>query len=220
MSSAVDQARLSRISFWLDAEWSAGYHNGAELWRRFRARLWGESAGRGGVGGTAPASRTCGTGSGARGAACPGAQPADAEPTRSAHERRMRLLSRASRGACRYWCRLATWSSASLGWSATVIPDALPFWIRNAAGSVLASFAKGVAADRHAIAAALTQPSSNGRTEGQSHQAETRAGADVRPRQTRSPTRPPYRSNVTADCTKNEPEPLIHADPGSRLRAV
>ncbi len=46
-------------------------------------------------------------------------------------------------------------------------PDALPSWITDAAGSVLASFGKGIVADQAAVAAALTQPWSNGQTEGQ-----------------------------------------------------
>jgi hypothetical protein len=44
-------------------------------------------------------------------------------------------------------------------------PDALPAWITDAAGSVLASFGKGIVADQ--VLAALTQPWSNGLTEGQ-----------------------------------------------------
>jgi transposase len=46
-------------------------------------------------------------------------------------------------------------------------PDALPAWITDAAGSVLASFGKGIVADQAAVLAALTQPWSNGQTEGQ-----------------------------------------------------
>jgi transposase len=46
-------------------------------------------------------------------------------------------------------------------------PDALPTWIADAAGSVLASFGKGIVADRAAVTAAMTQPWSNGQTEGQ-----------------------------------------------------
>jgi len=46
-------------------------------------------------------------------------------------------------------------------------PDALPAWITDAAGSVLASFGKGIVADQAAVVAALTQPWSNGQTEGQ-----------------------------------------------------
>lgn len=45
-------------------------------------------------------------------------------------------------------------------------PDALTPWITEAAGGVLASFAKGPNADYAAVAAALTEPWSNGQTEG------------------------------------------------------
>ena len=41
-------------------------------------------------------------------------------------------------------------------------PDALPAWITDSAGSVLASFGKGIVADQAAVLAALTQPWSNG----------------------------------------------------------
>ena len=46
-------------------------------------------------------------------------------------------------------------------------PDALPAWIADVAGSVLASFGKGIVADHSAVIAAMTQPWSNGQTEGQ-----------------------------------------------------
>ncbi len=46
-------------------------------------------------------------------------------------------------------------------------PDMLPIWITDATGSVLSSFGKGIAADQAAVAAALTEPWSNGQTEGQ-----------------------------------------------------
>jgi transposase len=46
-------------------------------------------------------------------------------------------------------------------------PAALPAWITDAASSVLASFGKGIVADRSAVAAAMSQPWSNGQTEGQ-----------------------------------------------------
>jgi transposase len=38
----------------------------------------------------------------------------------------------------------------------------LETWIGNAAGSLLASFAKGIVADQKAIAAAIVEPWSNG----------------------------------------------------------
>jgi len=46
-------------------------------------------------------------------------------------------------------------------------PGALPGWIADAANSVLASFGKGIAADQAVVTAAMTQPWSNGQTEGQ-----------------------------------------------------
>jgi len=45
--------------------------------------------------------------------------------------------------------------------------SAFEAWLSDAAGSLLASFATGTIADQRAIAAAITQPWSNGRTEGQ-----------------------------------------------------
>jgi len=46
-------------------------------------------------------------------------------------------------------------------------PDPLPAWVRDAAGGVLASFGRGIAADEAVVTAAMTQPWSNGQTEGQ-----------------------------------------------------
>jgi transposase len=44
--------------------------------------------------------------------------------------------------------------------------NALGPWMTDAANSLLASFAKGIAADRAAVAAAIIKPWSNGQTEG------------------------------------------------------
>jgi transposase len=41
-------------------------------------------------------------------------------------------------------------------------PADLPAWITDTANSVLASFGKGIVTDRAAVAAAMTQPWSNG----------------------------------------------------------
>ncbi len=46
-------------------------------------------------------------------------------------------------------------------------PAALPCWITDTAGSALVSLGKGIVADQAAVTAALTQPWSNGQTEGQ-----------------------------------------------------
>ena len=43
---------------------------------------------------------------------------------------------------------------------------ALEAWIRDATGSLLASFARGIIADKQAVAAAIVEPWSNGQTEG------------------------------------------------------
>ena len=43
----------------------------------------------------------------------------------------------------------------------------LDAWLADAANSLLSSFATGIAADREAVAAAITEPWSNGQTEGQ-----------------------------------------------------
>lgn len=40
-------------------------------------------------------------------------------------------------------------------------------WLQEANASLLAPFAKGLSADKHAVLAALTEPCSNGQTEGQ-----------------------------------------------------
>jgi transposase len=45
--------------------------------------------------------------------------------------------------------------------------SALETWLRDATGTLLASFAKGIVADQKAIAAAIVEPWSNGQTEGQ-----------------------------------------------------
>lgn len=40
-------------------------------------------------------------------------------------------------------------------------------WLRDAVGSLLASLARGLNADKHAVLGALREPWSNGQTEGQ-----------------------------------------------------
>jgi len=153
---------------WLDAEWAAGCRNGAELWRRlqttagFRGSLrvvaeWATRRRR--------------------------AESAGCERLRKPPPTRMlsRLLlserdhltkgdaitvARIERGV------LALVSARHLverfhGMVRERDPASLPIWISDAAGSVLASFGKGIVTDRAAVAAAMTQPWSNGQTEGQ-----------------------------------------------------
>ena len=45
--------------------------------------------------------------------------------------------------------------------------DDLENWLSEAEGSLLASLARGLSGDRHAVPAALREPWSNGQTEGQ-----------------------------------------------------
>ena len=45
--------------------------------------------------------------------------------------------------------------------------DALATWVTDASASLLASFGKGIIAELAAVKAALTEPWSNGQTEGQ-----------------------------------------------------
>jgi hypothetical protein len=89
-------------------------------WRRAVAaasghRLQRESASCRGVGDAAATCRGCRARNAAQGAARPGAQSLD-------HLTKEDAITVASieRGV-RYWCRPATWSSASIGWYATVI---------------------------------------------------------------------------------------------------
>ena len=44
--------------------------------------------------------------------------------------------------------------------------NALEPWIKDAANSLMASFARGITADQRAVAAAIVEPWSNGQTEG------------------------------------------------------
>lgn len=92
-------------------------------------------------------------------------------------------------------------------------PAALPAWISAVAGSVLASFGKGIVADQAAITAAMTEPWFNGQTEGPitklklvNRQMYGRAKLDLLRARLLNLT-------IRADCTESESEPLFHADP-------
>jgi transposase len=152
---------------WLDTEWSAGCRNGAELWRRlqttgFRGSLrvvteWASRRRR--------------------------AERAGRETLRKIPP--ARLLSRLMLSERDQLTREDAITVASIERGVPVLvparciverfhkmvrdrdPDALPAWIADARGSVLASFGKGIVADQSAVAAAMTEPWSNGQTEGQ-----------------------------------------------------
>jgi transposase len=161
------QSSLERHFPWLDAQWSSGCRNGADLWRRlkeqgFRGPLrvvaeWATRRRR--------------------------AEKADAEnlqriPSSRAIARLMTIgrnnLSRAetvSISAIETGVpRLVEAREAITAFQAMVRnkTDAdLAKWIAEARGSLAASFASGVAKDEAAVRAAITLPWSNGQTEGQ-----------------------------------------------------
>ena len=151
----------------LRAEWDAGRRNGAELWRRLCAAGY-----RGGlrvVTEWATRQRR--------------SETADVQLTRRAPP--ARLLSRLMTAQRE---QLAKTDAVTLAAIETGVPalaiardlmarfhnmlrardiGALPHWLAEAANGMLASFAKGIAADLPAVKAALTEPWSNGQTEGQ-----------------------------------------------------
>jgi transposase len=152
---------------WLDAEWAAGCRNGAELWRRLRSsgfrgslrvvaewttrRRRSENAGRETLRKVPPA-RVLGR------LMLNERDHLTKEDaiTVATIERAVPILVSARDLVERFHRMLRDRD-----------PDALSLWITDAASSVLASFGKGIAADQSAVAAALTQPWSNGQTEGQ-----------------------------------------------------
>jgi transposase len=152
---------------WLDAEWAAGCRNGAELWRRLRS-------------------------SGFRGSMRVVAEWATRRRRSERIDRETlrrvppaRVLGRLMLSLRDHLTKEDAITVATIERGVPILvsardlverfhrmvrdrdPDALPSWITDAAGSVLASFCKGIVADQAAVAAALTQPWSNGQTEGQ-----------------------------------------------------
>jgi transposase len=153
---------------WLDTEWSAGCRNGAELWRRLQT--------------------TAGFRGSLRVVAEWATRRRRAESTGCERLRKpppARMLSRLllserdhlTKGDAITVARIERGVPALVtardlverfhGMVRERDPAGLPIWISDAAGSVLASFGKGIVGDRGAVAAAMTQPWSNGQTEGQ-----------------------------------------------------
>ena len=152
---------------WLDAEWSAGCRNGAELWRRLRAigfrgslrvvaewatrRRRAERAGRETLRKVPPARMLSRLMLSQR-----DQLTKEDAITVAIIERGVPILVTARELVERFHRMIRDRD-----------PDALTAWITDAASGVLASFAKGLTADHAAVAAALTEPWSNGQTEGQ-----------------------------------------------------
>lgn len=169
----VLRSRESSLDRWverLEAEWRAGCHNGAELWRRLRDAGFG--------GGlrvvTEWATRR------RRSAACPdraGLAPIVAPSSRivarlltserdcrSVEALRIRV---AVEGTCPTLVTARNLLDRFQAMVASGKPDDFAPWLAAATDSEMAPFASGIAADRAAVLAAITEPWSNGQTEGQ-----------------------------------------------------
>jgi transposase len=160
--------RASSLDPWLDrlaAEWGGGCRNGAELWRRLRGRGF-------------PGSLRVVTEWATRRQRD---EAADAPPRCPAPRALARLLTTARDRLTRAEALIAAIAERAAPEivAARDLVDAfhalirkrdgadLDTWIGSALVSPIANFARGVAADRAAIAAAIEQPWSIGQTEGQ-----------------------------------------------------
>lgn len=151
---------------WLDAQWAAGARNGAALWRRlsaqgFRGSLrvvteWATRRRRaekaGDALGRAPAARTI-------------ARLMTAGPERLSRSEAITVA--AIEGGVPTLVEAQEIVAAFQAMVRTRSLDALEPWLERAGSSLVASFARGVAKDKAAVAAAITSPWSNGQTEGQ-----------------------------------------------------
>ncbi len=165
----VFRSRAGSLAPWLaplEAAWSGGCRNGAELWRRLRARGFGGSLRV--VGEWATRRRRSERADGA----VTGRSPPARSIARAMLARRDRLTRAEAVMVTAIEDALPALSAAR---SLTDrfhrmvrdrTPDALPGWIAEAQASMLAPFGCGIAADRCAIEAALSEPWSNGPTEG------------------------------------------------------
>ncbi len=151
----------------LDAEWGAGCRNGAELWRRLKGagfrgslRVVGEWATRRRRSERAP------DGS-------PRLVPAARRIARLMTGERDRLSKAEAITVALIEARVPRLAQARTMMERfqAMIRErdraALEPWLADAGQSLVASFASGIGKDRHAVAAALTEPWSNGQTEGQ-----------------------------------------------------
>ena len=169
----------------LDAEWAAGCRNGRELWRRLGASGFGGSLRVVGewaelARGHAQRSWVGWTAEGTRRRRCE--QAPDHTPRRVPSARALARLLTAERDHLSRMDAIlvatveaevpavAEARSAMLRFQSMIrdrrAPD-LDAWISDARATLIASFAAGITRDRPAVAAALTQPWSNGQTEGQ-----------------------------------------------------
>jgi transposase len=172
----VFRARQNSLTPWLprlERDWADGYRNATELWRRLRASGFGgslrvvgewatrqrraESAVLSGSGKCPPARRLAQLMTSARDQlskvdAVVVAQVEAALPT----------LALTRRLVDRFIAMVRNGTEGDLA-----------AWLKEAATSEIASFARGLASDQAAVVAALTEPWSNGQTEGQINRLKT-----------------------------------------------
>ena len=165
----VFRSRTSSLDPWLmrlEAMWEAGCRNAAELWRNLRNEGFGgclrivtEWATRrrrseqpdGGAAGQVPPARTI-----VRTMLADRDRLARAEAVMVATIEAAVPALAAGRVLVERFHRMVRART----------PDALPTWITDASDSLVASFGRGIADDQAAVRAALTEPWSNGATEG------------------------------------------------------
>jgi transposase len=166
----VFRSRASSLAPWLvplEAAWSGGCRNGAELWRRMRAQGFGGSLRV--VGEWATRRR--------RSERADGAITGRPPPARSIARAMLVNRDRLTRSEATMVATIETALPALSAARGLVdrfhrmvrarTPEALPAWIAEAKASMLAPFGRGIASDQPAVSAALAEPWSNGPTEGQ-----------------------------------------------------
>ena len=181
--------RESSLEPWLPRltrEWEGGCRNGAELWRRLRAKGFRGSLRV--VGEWATRQRRAEASAYSPPARCPSAR----RIVRMMTTARDRLSRSDAVTVARIEAAVLDLAAASAlaGRFVNMVRngehDDLDDWLSEAEGSLIASLARGLNADRHAVLAALRKPWSNGQTEGQINKLKAlkrqmygRAGLDL-----------------------------------------
>ena len=163
----VRQSSLEAWLPWLDEQWSSGRHNGTELWRRLKAK---------GFQGSLRVVSEWST----RRRRAETASDQQLQKVPSA-----RTIARLMTTARDHLSKAETVTIAVIETGVPMLAEArrmiedfhvmirkkdvarLDPWITEASPSLIASFARGITNDKSAVRAAITQPWSNGQTEGQ-----------------------------------------------------
>jgi len=168
--------RQSSLEPWLprlDAEWTAGCRNGAELWRRLRGEGFRGSLRV--VTDWATRRRRSETTPDGRPRKCPSARAIARMMTlRRGHLTRDEAIAVAQieDGVPRL-AEAAALVDEFQNMIRNRKPDALDAWLPKAEQGMLSSFAHGLRADREAVVAAMEEPWSNGQAEGQINRLKT-----------------------------------------------